>query len=35
MFETRKLENIIIDTENKSIESIAKEILLVWPEKHK
>jgi adenylylsulfate kinase-like enzyme len=35
MFEIRKLENIIIDTEKKSIESIAKEILLVWPEKHK
>ena len=32
LFESKQLENIIVDTENKSIESIAKEILLVWPE---
>jgi broad-specificity NMP kinase len=31
MFESKKLENMTIDTENKSIETIAKEILLVWP----
>jgi len=35
MFESKNLENMIIDTENKSIESIAKEILLVWPEPEK
>lgn len=35
LFENKQLENKIIDTENKSIESIAKEILLVWPEKDK
>lgn len=35
IFETNKLENIIIDTEDKSIESIAKEILLVWQEKNR
>ena len=35
MFESKKLENIIIDTENKSIESIAKEILQFWPEVNK
>ena len=35
IFESKKLENKIIDTENKSIESIAKEILLVWPEPEK
>lgn len=32
MFESKQLENLIIDTENKSIGSIAKEILLFWPE---
>jgi hypothetical protein len=31
LFESKQLENIIIDSENKSIESIAKEILKVWP----
>lgn len=35
MFESKQLENTIIDTENRSIESIAKEILLFWPEKAK
>ncbi|HMQ80487.1 MAG TPA: hypothetical protein PKE39_14160 [Ignavibacteria bacterium] len=35
MFESKNLENMIIDTENRSIESIAKEILLFWPEKAK
>lgn len=35
VFESKQLENTIIDTENKPIESIAKEILLVWPEKEK
>lgn len=32
LFESKQLENMTIDTENKSIESIAKEILLAWPE---
>ena len=32
MFESKQLENIIIDTENKPIETIAREILLYWPE---
>jgi len=35
MFESKQLEDLIIDTENKSIESIAEEILLVWPGKTK
>jgi len=35
IFESKKLENKIIDTENKSIGTIAKEILLVWPGKDK
>jgi len=33
MFESKQLENSIIDTEDKSIKSIAEEILLIWPEK--
>ncbi len=32
MFESKQLENSIIDTEDKSIKSIAEEILLIWPE---
>ena len=35
MFENKQLEDKIIDTENKSIESIAKEILQFWPEVNK
>lgn len=33
MFESKKLENVLIDTDNRSIESIAKEILKFWPYK--
>lgn len=31
VFESKHLENMVLDTENKSIESIAKEIMMVWP----
>ena len=34
MFENKNLENFIIDTENKSIDTIAEEIFQVWPEKN-
>lgn len=34
MFESKQLENKIISTENKSIETIAKEILMVWPDRN-
>lgn len=32
VFESKQLENIVVDTESKTIEIIAKEILLYWPE---
>jgi len=30
VFESKKLENIVVDTENRTIDSIAEEILLAW-----